>query len=165
MPKYLWTTSYCSLLSILFFRHEYEWKICSAFRCLDFKTTHWPPAESLCYLLPCWDDTTCCACNAHGVDFGGTPKFLRYSTHACGIATPRYIELTIGELRMRDTANWWAGLSIPARRVWHGLVIVVDSMYESIHARPFVVTSCAWLWACLVLTVFPLWMFVVIITY
>ena len=48
---------------------------------------------------------------------------------------------TLGELRMRDTANWWAGLLIcvyswsPAsspRRVWHGLATVVDSMRESI---------------------------------
>ena len=50
---------------------------------------------------------------------------------------------TLGELRMRDTANWWAGLLIcvyswsPAGsswRVWHGLATAVDSMQESIHA-------------------------------
>ena len=47
---------------------------------------------------------------------------------------------TLGELRMRHTANWWAGLSVcvsPAsssRRVWHGLATVVDSVRESIHA-------------------------------
>ena len=50
---------------------------------------------------------------------------------------------TLGELRMRGTANWWAGLLVcvyswsPAsssQRVWHGLATVVDSMRESIHA-------------------------------
>ena len=45
--------------------------------------------------------------------------------------------------RMRDTANWWAGLFVcvyswsPAsssRRLWQGLATAVDSMRESIHA-------------------------------
>ena len=49
---------------------------------------------------------------------------------------------TLGELRMRGTANWWAGLFVVCvyswsswRRVWHGLATVVDSMRESINAR------------------------------
>ena len=49
---------------------------------------------------------------------------------------------TLGELRMRGTANWWAGLAFPCglplysslRTVWHGLATVVDSMRESVHA-------------------------------
>ena len=48
---------------------------------------------------------------------------------------------TLGALRIRSTANWWAGLWIcswsPASssyRVWHGLATVVDSRCESIHA-------------------------------
>ena len=48
---------------------------------------------------------------------------------------------TLGALRIRGTANWWAGLWIcswsPASssyRVWHGLATVVDSRCESIHA-------------------------------
>ena len=51
---------------------------------------------------------------------------------------------TLGELRMHDTANWWAGLFVcvyswshglllVARRVWHWLATVVDSMQELIH--------------------------------
>ena len=49
----------------------------------------------------------------------------------------------LGELCMRGTANWWAGLLVciyscsPASslwRVWHGLATAVDSMRESIHA-------------------------------
>ena len=45
-------------------------------------------------------------------------------------------------LRMRDTANWWAGLlacvyswspAISSWRVWHGLATAVDNMGESIH--------------------------------
>ena len=45
---------------------------------------------------------------------------------------------TLGELCMRDTANWWAGLFILVvsrlRRVWHGLATVVDTTLESILA-------------------------------
>ena len=44
---------------------------------------------------------------------------------------------TLGELRMSDTVNWWAGRLVfrySARRVWHVLATVVYSMRESIHA-------------------------------
>ena len=53
------------------------------------------------------------------------------------------VDKTLGEMRMRDTANWWTGLFVcvyswsPAsssRRFWHGLVTVVDSLRASIHA-------------------------------
>ena len=43
---------------------------------------------------------------------------------------------TLGELHMRDTANWWAGhaftrgLPLSSWRVWHGLATVVDNMRE-----------------------------------
>ena len=45
---------------------------------------------------------------------------------------------TLGELRMRGTANGWMGwaglLAQSPARVWHGLATVVDSMRESMHA-------------------------------
>ena len=51
---------------------------------------------------------------------------------------------TLRELRMRGTANWWAGLfsmrllavspASSSRRVLHGLATAVDRMRESIHA-------------------------------
>ena len=44
----------------------------------------------------------------------------------------RVYKQTLAELRMRDTANCWAGLA--ASSALHGLSTVVDSMRESIHA-------------------------------
>ena len=51
---------------------------------------------------------------------------------------------TLGELRMRGTANWWAGLlsmrllvvspASSSQRVLHGLATALDRMRESIHA-------------------------------
>ena len=46
---------------------------------------------------------------------------------------------TLGEMCMRGTANWWAGLFtrdllLSSWRVWHWLATVEDSMRESIHA-------------------------------
>ena len=51
---------------------------------------------------------------------------------------------TLGEMRMRGTANWWVwllcvysrSLAGSSRRVWHGLATVVDSKREGVDTRP-----------------------------
>ena len=129
-------------------------------------TLHRNPARSLSTYLPLYKETLqlfhgCCTIYSSIVGaehvkqanmtiaIGGygqhwPPKSRVFAHHSAATETMKSTEAqTLGELRMRDTANWWAGLFVcvyswsPAsssRRVWHGLATVVDSMRESIHA-------------------------------